>query len=175
MSKFFLDTRELRSFRLKYHTSELNSILKSKTSTVGICVTNSFYPKDRQLWRENSLDKEVNITAIPNQVGRFLFNDKEKLWHNVRNLFKGQIFLVKSNTNKNLSISTLKQFLSLKKFYLRILFSKDQLYREDAIITKSFVNLTEKTASINLIVFLKYQLTRVIFLNTVTTVVKSLK
>jgi len=49
MANFFLDTRELRSFRLKYHTSEISSILKTKTSNVGICVTDSFYPKDRQL------------------------------------------------------------------------------------------------------------------------------
>jgi len=175
MANFFLDTRELRSFRLKYHTSEISSILKTKTSNVGICVTDSFYPKDRQLWQENPLNKELIITAIPNQIGRFLFNDKEKLWSNVRNLFKGQIFLLKSKSNKKLSLEILKQFLSLNKFYLRLLFANDQLYRTNSLITKSSAQLTEKIATINLIVFLKYQISHVIFLNTISTVVKSLK
>ena len=49
MANFFIDTRELRSFRFKYHTSDLSLVLQQKTSTVGICVTNSFNPEDRQI------------------------------------------------------------------------------------------------------------------------------
>ena len=100
MANFFIDTRELRSFRFKYHTSDLSLVLQQKTSTVGICVTNSFNPEDRQIWRENKINKELTITAIPNQIGRFLFNDKDNQWTNVRNLFKGQVFLIKNKSNK---------------------------------------------------------------------------
>ena len=175
MSNFFIDTRELRSFRFKYHTGEINLILKNKTLNVGICVTNSFTPNERQDWRQNTINKELIITAIPNQIGRFLFNDKDKLWSNVRNLLKGQIYLIKSKPNKVLQFEVLKQFLSLKKFYLRLLFSKDQLYRADTIITRSSVVLTEKAALIHLITFLKFQINNVIYLNTIPKIVTDTK
>jgi len=118
MSNFLIDTRELRSFRYKYYTNEINSKIKDKTTTIGICVTNSFYPVERQRWRENPISKDLTVTAIPNQIGRFFFKDK-KNWNNVRNLFKGQIFLIKSKTNKDISLEILKQFLSLKKFFFK--------------------------------------------------------
>lgn len=164
-----MDTRELRSFRFKYHTTEIKTILTNKNSTVGICVTDSFHPKDRQLWRENVITKDLIITAIPNQTGRFLFNDKDKIWKNVRNLFQGQIYLVKSKSHNNISIPLLQQFLATKKFYLRLLFVKDQLYRADAINKQIAVKLTEQAALIKLIQFLQYQLVHVILSNTIPT------
>ena len=175
MANFFIDTRELRSFRFKYHTSDLSLVLQQKTSTVGICVTNSFNPEDRQIWRENKINKELTITAIPNQIGRFLFNDKDNQWTNVRNLFKGQVFLIKNKTNKKLTIDLLKQFLSFKKFYLRLLFLNDQLYRANVITSVSTNNLVEKAALITVVAFLTHKINNVIYVTTIPQIVAKTK
>jgi hypothetical protein len=172
MSTFFLDTRELRSFRLKYHTNKLSAKLKNQTCVTGICVTDAFDPIDRQNWREHPIHQELKIIAIPNQIGRFLFKDKANLWHNVRNLFKCQLFLIESKTKQNLTLKTLNQFLSLKKFSLRILFAQDQLYRSNTIIAKMTVPFSDKDALVSLVIYLKSQLINVMLLNTLPMVIK---
>ena len=98
MTTSFSDLREIQTFRFQTHTNEINFIFQNKKSIMGFCVIESI---DWQDWAIQPISHELKITAISKQVGRFLFNKKE--WRSVRNLFKGQIFMLKSKTNHEIS------------------------------------------------------------------------
>jgi len=113
------------------------------------------------------VSKNIKITAISKQLGRFFFSKKKNVWNGVRNLLKGQIFLLKPKKENQITLELLKEFLALKVFYLRLLLINDQFYRTDIFNNnnKIKINTTKTIASISLISLLMVQIKLFIFLN----------
>lgn len=162
MANSFTDLREIQTFRFQTHANEINLMLKKKTAIMGFCVAASV---DWQDWSKQTVYQEIKTTAISKQLGRFLFNNKKNSWRGVRNLLKGQVFLLKNKTEEEISLSLIKKFLELKVFYLRLLLINNQLYRSDVLNTRLAITVTKTTAVSHLIVLLSSQVKSFIFFN----------
>jgi len=140
-TSFMLDTRELRSFKLRKNLQTINENLKNPNSVSSFFVADSLYPKERAMLTEQFLNQNLKVTLIPKKVSRTLFNIKED--SAVLNLLKGQLFLIQTTKENFFLKDTLKTLLSSNKFFLRLVIVEKSLYRK-----KHIVNLMENHISI---------------------------
>jgi hypothetical protein len=77
MSVFFVETRELRSFRIKHRTEELRDIIEKKNTEGAFCVTNFLYPVEREEMRSYFNEHNLAVTALAKDIIRLLFKDKK--------------------------------------------------------------------------------------------------
>lgn len=141
MSVFFVETRELRSFRIKHRTEELRDIIEKKNTEGAFCVTNFLYPVEREEMRSYFNEHNLAVTALAKDIIRLLFKDKK--WTAIRSLLEGQIFLIQSkNKNKALTKNFLSILITHEKFTLRLFFNNQQLYRRERL--NSLLSLPEQ-------------------------------
>lgn len=138
MSLFSVETRELRSFRIRYRIEELRSVIKNKKTDGAFCLANSLHPIEREDLRSDLNKNNISITSLSKNIIRFVFDGAEKeskqKWKNVRSLLEGQIFLIQ---NKDESTGFNKNFLTnltkSDKFTLRLFLHNHQIYRKHQV------------------------------------------
>jgi len=131
-TSFNLDTRELRSFKLRYNLQFLNNGLKNPDVVSSFFVADSLYPKERAMLTEQFLNQKIKVTLIPKKISRTLFNIKNG--NAVLNLLKGQIFLIQTSKENFFIKESLKNLLSSNKFFLRLAIIEKSLYRKKHIL-----------------------------------------
>ena len=132
MALFFVETRELRSFRMRSRIKELSTVLENKNTEAVFCVTNFLGPNVRKELRSQFNQDALLVTSISKNIIRFLFANNA--WQDFRSLLEGQIFLLR---NKNNTTSFTRKFLVTltkdEKFTLRLFLYKHQLYRRERL------------------------------------------
>lgn len=132
MALFSVETRELRSFRLRYRIEELRSAIENKNTDGVFCISNSLHPIEREELRGEFNTRNINVISLSKNIIRFLFIDSK--WKNVRNLLEGQIFFVRDRNNKQLNKDYLINITQSEKFSLRLFLHNQQLYRKENLI-----------------------------------------
>jgi len=74
MSIFPIETRELRSFRLKYRIENLRFLIENKNSSVSFCITTSLSPKEREILRTDLNTLNFKVISISKNIIKFLFH-----------------------------------------------------------------------------------------------------
>ena len=136
-----LDTRELRSFKLRQNLQTINTNLKNPDYVSSFFIADSLYPKERALLTEQFLTQKLKVTLVPKKVSRTLFSLKED--STVLNLLKGQLFLIQTTKENFFLKDNLKNLLNSNKFFLRLVVIEKSLYRK-----KHIINLMENPISI---------------------------
>ena len=130
-TSFALDTRELRSFKLRYNLQNYNTLL-NKTDTVALFfVVDSLYPEERSRLTEYFLNQKIKVSLVPKKVTRTLLAIKEE--PTTLNLLKGQLFLVQISKENFFNSEILKNLLISNKFFLRLVIFEKKLYRKKRI------------------------------------------
>lgn len=139
MSLFSVETRELRSFRIRYRIEKLRSVVEN-TKTDGVfCLANSLHPVEREELRLDLNTNNISVTSLSKNIIRFLFNSTDKKskqkWKNVRSLLEGQIFLIQhKDENTRLNKSFLTTLTKSDKFNLRLFLHNQQIYRKEHLM-----------------------------------------
>ena len=131
-TSFNLDTRELRSFKLRYNLQFFNLGLKNPEIVSSFFVADSLYPKERAMLTEQFLKQKIKVTLLPKKINRTLFNLKDD--NTVLNLLKGQIFLIQTSKENFFVKENLKNLLFSNKFFLRLVVIEKSLYRKKHIL-----------------------------------------
>ena len=144
MSIFPIETRELRSFRLKYRIENLRFLIENKNSSVSFCITTSLSPKEREILRTDLNTLNFKVISISKNIIKFLFH--ATTWKNIYNLLEGQIFLV-INKNKDFILTKKDIFslINLNNFSLRLFLYNNQIYRKENLKLLLKNNLLENT------------------------------
>jgi len=73
MALFFVETRELRSFRMRSRIKELSTVLENKNTEAVFCVANFLGPNVRKELRSQFNQDALLVTSISKNIIRFLF------------------------------------------------------------------------------------------------------
>jgi hypothetical protein len=76
MSLFPIETRELRSFRIKYRIEELRSLIDNKNTALSFCITTSLHPIQRETLRLELNKLNLGVISISKNIINFLFQSK---------------------------------------------------------------------------------------------------
>ena len=155
MALFSVETRELRSFRLRHRIEELRSVIEDKNTDGVFCISNSLHPIEREELRGEFNTRNINVISLSKNIVRFLFIDSK--WKNVRNLLEGQIFFVRDRNNKLLTKDFLLSMTQSEKFTLRLFLHNQQLYRKENLI-KLLSNVEQKKPVVGVVILLKHLL-----------------
>lgn len=136
MSLFSVETRELRSFRIRYRIENLRFVVENKQTDGVFCLANSLDSVEREDLRSDLNKNNISVTSLSKNIIRFLFNgldkDSKQKWKNVRNLLEGQIFLIRhKNENIRLNKNFLISLTKSDKFTLRLFLHNHQIYRKE--------------------------------------------
>jgi hypothetical protein len=74
MSLFPIETRELRSFRIKYRIEELRFLIENKNTALSFCITTSLSPKEREILRTDLNTLNFKVISISKNIIKFLFH-----------------------------------------------------------------------------------------------------
>lgn len=147
MSSLFIDTRELRSFRIKYRIKEFQSLIEDKKFTIAFCTTNTLYPAERENLRSSLNSSKLKVIFFSKNTIKVLL--KKKKWIPIFNLLEGDLYLVKHvQKNSSLTKPNILSIISLTNFTLRLFLSSQQFYRKDVLI-KLLENLKSFNSNIN--------------------------
>lgn len=162
LNKSLINTREVRSFRLRFRMLDLSSFLKEK-ETLGLFMFCYYLqPKDRQLLAETLNQREIQVNSISKTILKFSF--LSEYWKKVKNLLEGGVVLVKDNKKKALSRENVKYMFEDKRFFFRLFFWEFRLSRTFLIINWLKV-VTEKSARIAYITTVRSKIKWIIFLS----------
>lgn len=73
MSLFPIETRELRSFRIKYRIEELRFLMENKNTALSFCITTSLHPIQRENLRVELNKLNLSVISISKNIINFLF------------------------------------------------------------------------------------------------------
>lgn len=153
MALFSVETRELRSFRIRHRIEELRSVIENEKTDGVFCVANSLYPVEREELRSHFNKHNVAVTSLSKNIIRFLFANTK--WKDVRSLLEGQIFLIKNKENNSrLSRNFLATLTKDEKFTLRLFLHNHQVYRRERLKTL-LVTPEQKNPTVLLLLLLK--------------------
>jgi len=130
-ASFALDTRELRSFKLRYNLQKYNNLLNETDTVALFFVVDSLYPEERSRLTEYFLNQKIKVSLVPKKVTRTLLAIKEEPV--TLNLLKGQMFLVQISKENFFNSEILKNLLISNKFFLRLVIFEKKLYRKKRI------------------------------------------
>jgi hypothetical protein len=143
MSVFLLNTRELRSFKIRKNGLELCEAIKDKNNNIAFAVSYALYTDNRLYAKETLLKQNLKAHLMSVRIFRFLFKTKE--WENIKHLLKGQIFLVRPYNTNIFNNENLKFLLNSTQFNLRLMLSNQIFYRKNRlnILMNKGLNLAE--------------------------------
>lgn len=131
MSLFLLNTRELRSFKIRKNGLELCESINDKNKSIAFGVSYALYTDNRIQAKEILLNKNLKANLVSIRIFRFLFKTKE--WSSIKNLLKGQVFLIKPVTTDSFNREDLKFILNSNQFLLRLLLNNQIFYRKNRL------------------------------------------
>lgn len=146
MQLYKLDRREIRSFRLWYHTLELKSFFENKQSFGLFMMADTLQPSDRINNRENFIKYRVRITKISKKIGNFL--TKNIKWFPIKNLFLGNVILACDIDNLPIKPNSIQFLLKNIEFSIRFLYWNENIYRENSIL--NYLNANDDSGVISL-------------------------
>lgn len=144
MSPNLIDTREIRSFRMRKRALELKNFFEKKDSCGIFVMTNTLQPKEHIDLRSFFLKNNLKIINFQKKINKFLF--AESKWHNIQNLLAGNVILIRDKQEKPLEKNVLKSIATDDKFSFRFLYWNYNIYRNKKInnfISSSYNNKTD--------------------------------
>ena len=135
MSLNSINVRELRSFRFIQTANQIKNLLENPKATIIFSMYSSMNPKDRILYQEQFMQKNLKGMVVSKNIFKFLL--KNNKWSDFKILLKGNLFLL-IDQNNNI-VDTLNFVFSQDKIILRLLLSNHQLYKK-----KTLINILEK-------------------------------
>ena len=152
MKAFFaLDTRELRSFKLRYNLQKYNNLLNNTDIVTLFFVADSLYPEERSRLTEYFLNQKIKVSLVPKKITRTLLAIKEE--PTTLNLLKGQMFLVQISKEHFLNSELLRSLLISNKFFLRLVIFEKKLYRKKRIFDLLENSMDVVKAKVSLVQF----------------------
>lgn len=132
MSLFPIETRELRSFRIKYRIEELRFLIENKNTALSFCITTSLHPIQRGNLRVELNKLNLSVISISKNIINFLFQSTN--WKNISNLLEGELFLVINKTNNLLLTKEyIEALTNLNNFSVRLFLYNNQIYRKESL------------------------------------------
>ncbi len=154
MASIIKNTRELRSFRIRYKTKNIFSFLKDENSFGGFFFCEVLQPKDRIFWREEFNKANLELVYISKNIARFILRTKK--WVQVYNLMQGGVILIRDRLGRPIEENNFQLILKHKKFFFRFLYWKYSLYRYEKIKGWIKKNIGQKDQVRNFFVLLMY-------------------
>jgi len=154
MALFLLNTRELRSFKIRKNGLDLCEFIKDKNKSVAFGVSYSFYTDTRLSIKDTLSKQNLKAVLFSLRIFRFLFKSTE--WLLIKNLLRGQIFLITSKDNNVFVKENLKFLSTTNQFFLRLVLSNQIFYRKERLNTLIKSGLDLKASQIKIVQDLKY-------------------
>ena len=128
MAFFPINMREFRSFRLLKQTKKLAKQLEIEDGSTMYVMCDSLHPHERIEMRQQFEHAHgLSLVFLPKNVSRNLLRGSE--WSELRNLLDGHVVQIFNQSGDALTEKQLQFIVNYKKFSLRFLLWRRQIYR----------------------------------------------